>query len=481
MINEVDRESDNTTDVDALHADFCGQVISMPEQNDSIERACVTHRMSPQIQDDGTVAVVPVAESLLHSELTRANRGLAQVFPVVSLDGGPVVAIPGSRPPLPEPSPVAARVTQQVSTHVLQFVRDQDLGIIGLGPNVSRSRIIGEIASAYPEQSIAVLATTRNAVKKTVHELRKGDVRTEQVRSDSCPSSAARVVVGTYEAMGHDMVELDKRDFILTLDAREALSERAQLALIASDLRGRLFGFVKLDEDFAPLENNHLAATFGFHQADVPIHGFQPVVVDVEWLKFRVQPPSGNTPATIKRNGVWRSGLRNRLLAKYAKSAIVDHRVVMLVDSIKHACRLGRHLADWPISIDADSNLDGLSTADHDVLLAGRSRWISGTNLIATATAFAAIRPHTFDTVIWAGSGPGLPPIPTSHLICSSDARHQMTVVDIRDRHHPLLRRWSRMRREAYIDAGWFERQFQLDPATGRAVRFVHDRLGSET
>jgi hypothetical protein len=52
-------------------------------------------------------------------------------------------------------------------------------------------------------------------------------------------------------------------------------------------------------------------------------------------------------------------------------------------------------------------------------------------------------------------------------------------LVDFDDRHHPLLRRWARERREAYAERGWYD--VGADPVQKRVEAFVAGRPGGRS
>jgi hypothetical protein len=49
-----------------------------------------------------------------------------------------------------------------------------------------------------------------------------------------------------------------------------------------------------------------------------------------------------------------------------------------------------------------------------------------------------------------------------------------LLLIDFHDRHHPLLRRRSRRRQEAYAERGWFAPG--VDPVQARVERFLATR-----
>jgi hypothetical protein len=64
-------------------------------------------------------------------------------------------------------------------------------------------------------------------------------------------------------------------------------------------------------------------------------------------------------------------------------------------------------------------------------------------------------RTDPFDVLIRADAGPGPLAMPGHHYALPNELNRDLLVIDFTDRHHPILRTWSRQRREAYVQAGW--------------------------
>jgi hypothetical protein len=99
--------------------------------------------------------------------------------------------------------------------------------------------------------------------------------------------------------------------------------------------------------------------------------------------------------------------------------------------------------------------------------------------IIATITGLSrrgALGISAVDVLIWAGGGSHLPPLPANSLVCRHECARALLLVDFNDRHHPQLRRWSRCRREAYADVGWFAPG--ADPLQTRVDQFLAKRPG---
>ena len=476
----------------------CGLVLSSFNDDEGICNL-QTERLVAEPQEDGIVHVNARAESLFSPDRPRPNRGLFLALSFhLHRQGIPFE----QRPPttatalLPEPAAISTNRRRPVSRHVVDFVHDNTLGLILYGHGVGRAAIIEELVGSYPDQTFAVMTSTRRKGADLLRKLRQAGVQAHRTTS----RSERRVIIGTYFSMANDYIGLEHRDVIIAHDAREAIGERAQLALTAPDIRGRLYGLLNSDEKLSQLEEDRLAATFGFDHVSVPAYGCQPVSVGV--TLFRYDGPfleADKSLASLKRRGIWNEPRRNQRFTKLARAIsegdaetigrlapdlTENHGVnsprgtVLLADSIEHVVALARRLRSWPIRINPHYTDVGLPDGARRLLQRGMHRWV-GRNLIATPDGLSEITPGTFDFLVWAGGGPTLPPIPWNHLTCPSTEPRRLIVVDVDERHHPRLRRWSRQRRQGFRDAGWFERPF--NPTLGRVLRFLDRRPQEET
>ena len=94
--------------------------------------------------------------------------------------------------------------------------------------------------------------------------------------------------------------------------------------------------------------------------------------------------------------------------------------------------------------------------------------------VIVTAAGLRRVDLNTVGTVIWAGAGPGLPPVPVDRLVVPPDRCRDLILVDFADRHHPQLRRWSRQRQVAYVENDWLLPG--VDPVQSRIEHFLATR-----
>ena len=123
------------------------------------------------------------------------------------------------------------------------------------------------------------------------------------------------------------------------------------------------------------------------------------------------------------------------------------------MDTVDHGLTLAAKQG-WPLVADAAVNGQGLSAAQQALLKAGRDKQQrTGKPVVVTAAGLA--HAGRFEVLVRADAGTGPPPIPAAKLRTRSGQDRRLLLVDFLDRHHPVLRRWSRQRQQAYRDAGW--------------------------
>lgn len=491
----TDSYPDEQDDRDSIFLDYSGQVLSLADDDAGLGNLLSCKRMVAEEAGDGTVHLVRLRESLVPSAPPRANRGLWDPILVEAYRRD--VTIEKRRltrvyPELPQPVAIQPIGGRPVNTHVLEFVQRNKSGVVLLGGGVSRCAIMAELAMAFPAKRIAITTATHGQSKTVQAGLRKLKIRCQRFTGTSNPRSAERIVVGQFAALLHRAVEFEKRDILIAYDAREALSVQAQFTLVQSDVCGRLFGFLGAETHLSPLQEDQLAATFGFDQVAVPIHGCCPVAVDSTFVRYAGPSIQAEKIVALKRRGVWKNHLRNQVLARLARALAVGdcetssrilavdgaclrlahpQRVVLLTDSVEHVAALASRLRSWPIGLDRDYIDAGLSAIEQRLLARGVSRRLTVDTMIATPRGLSEIRPGAFDSMIWAGSGSSFPPIPWHHLVCPASAPRRLMLIDVRDRQHPQLRRWSRQRRELYRDVGWMDAG--RNPTLARILRFL--------
>jgi len=443
-------------------------------------------------------------ESLLFppAEIARVNAGLLLPLQLhamrMGLSSGQIQTVwhEPRLARLPVPVPVEPRDGRAVDNHVIRFVA-HERGVIRYDRRrVNPLWLVAQLYRAYPENLIAVVTSSRQSAERARRQLKVLGVNMEETVTTPLCEDARRIVVDTSTNMAMPDYDFEKRDIVVALDAVQALADAAQYAFTAQDARFHLFGLLADDGRVSPRERDLLMATFGPYEVAVPAHGYQPVRVEVARHKIETTFLPDNIKAyKLKRDGVWRCAIRNarvRRLATILRNGslellrrhypdvardllnLVPQRVVVLADAIEHVVQLGKELPAWPIRTGQNVVDAGLTNHHREILRRGRSRWNVEGYCIATVDGLQDFEPGAFDTIIWVGSGPHLPLIPESQLICPATREGRRLLIDFNDRHHPVLRRWSRRRREACEQVGWFGPG--IDPARGRAGRFLLTR-----
>ncbi len=262
---------------------------------------------------------------------------------------------------------------------------------------------------------------------------------------------------------------------------------------MAPDVRFRLIGLLNDHTRPSPFASDRLMATFGPALYHLPRHGFEDVLVAVAWLETNSpRLPDDAQPPMVFRRGYCRHRPRNRRIAKLAIalaagnpecSAMLapgaelrnvprsDCRVAVLVDTIDHAIALAEHLPDWPIW--TASNLDNIFLNEQQRQLLRRRSCQWARPNICIVPGWIPNADH-FDVFIWAGGGRVSPLVSQRPPICPVGQPRQLLVIDVDDRHHPLLRRWSRSRLKAYQQINWFAPGISM--RDGRIDRFLRER-----
>ncbi|EAQ80549.1 hypothetical protein [Blastopirellula marina] len=458
-----------------------GQYMSFDSDATIFEEWLWTERLTTIAKSDGTVAAVKLRESLLSPSPRRANRGLIELIEYLAHEHNLTVQrrlMTRPRNRLPMPAQVASFVSWPPSSHVHELVHDHDSGLIYLGRRVGREQIIAELTRAFPSSTFAIMVATNQQADKVQAKLKGWGIDAQKVNERRGASGAGRCSIGLFRALQAREVEFEKRDVIIAYDALETISENGQMLLTIPDVCGRLFGLLDHDANRMQRQSDLLASTFGFRQAIVPMHGRRPVDVRTAFIRKRFSDTAAQTAYQAKRNGIWYNNDRNQMLtslacglaegngekvSRYLNATNIglccnaQHRVALLTDSIEHLAQLATTIESWPIRVSASVDLTGLPAEKQRLMVRGTQRWVDGQTLLATPGGLANIQPGTFDAILWAGGGPGLPPIPSSQLTTARHSPRSLYVIDVKDRHHSQLRRWSHARQKACLDAGWID------------------------
>lgn len=341
-------------------------------------------------------------------------------------------------------------------TRLADFVRSHSLGLVQIGAHVDRMALLADLVSLLPQTRFALATAGRQQARQLHTYLSRRCIASSWVQADRPPRQRpGRVVVGTFHALGHTEVECNKREVLVVVHAPDALHDAARLCLTQADFRCRLFGLLpgcRLSDG----EQDRLAVIFGFDRLEVPATGWERVVPRVMPWKYEGGGLSPRDRAGQVALALARGGCRNRLVARLASKLNAGNvsevswlttscdQVIVLVETLAHARRLGTLLKGWPVLPHPGEKT--------------QPSWRSGERWIATTTAASNIDlpQHSGCTaVVWAGATAGPPTWPGSWEMAPLGTGRQVLLVDVQDHHHPLLRKWNLAREHAYEQAGW--------------------------
>ncbi len=213
-------------------------------------------------------------------------------------------------------------------------------------------------------------------------------------------------------------------------------------------------------------------------------------------MTFRVRPlPEDMTGHDLQCCGVWHHPVRNRWIAKLAMQIShqdwcalsnwrpelaeqlrgqVQHDVIVLAECVPQAIEIAKRLKLAPIVLGEGLDLGFLSPPDRAMVECRRIGWNCNGIVIATPGGLGRVSLQHIPTIIWVGSGPHAPPLPADYLTTPFDIQRRLTIVDVDDQHHPVLRRRSQLRRTACAAAGWIAPG--ADPECARIRQFLANR-----
>ncbi|WP_254508943.1 hypothetical protein [Anatilimnocola floriformis] len=454
-----------------------GNVLSIDAARQLVEACLETDRL---LYDPVEQRVVSQTESLIPNTGLRANAGLEMMIRYIGLQRGFEINFENHgccRASLPVLSANSSSSCAVTDPAVLQFVYQNELGLVRAGAPVDLVRLAAEILLAYSQKSFVIVVATRAERREWRRRLRSFGVSLQEHALDCFGESVKRVVVTTPIGAAEDDVFFHSRHLAILPDAIASLGERFQTMLLCADPKARLLGFLRADTKPSPREQDLLRAQFGFAELTIPAHG--QVLVDrrIARLPFVVQPlPDRLKGHELQCSGVWQHPVRNRWIAKLAKvlfyqdwCALANWQpelaeqlhdesrrgVIVLAECVPQAIAIAKRLKRVPIVLDHGLDLGFLSPSDRAKVELRHIGWDCDCIVIATPGGLDRVSLQHIPTIIWAGSGPHVPPLPAEYLMMPYNSQRRLTIVDVDDQHHPVLRLRSQLRRAAYANAGW--------------------------
>jgi hypothetical protein len=405
------------------------------------------------------------------------------------------VILSGERPTeLPAPRLDDLDAIDAVDTPVLDLVRTMDRGLIRYAArDVEPAILIAQIVLAWPKAKIVVVATRVSEAIDLRRKLRELLGKVTLFTGNHHPAQGSRVVVATPNRLGDGAIAIEKRDIYITTNPEQIISSpssdcnQAYPEGIKHLRRARLYGLLADETSVAPWQQSWMTALFGIDRVHIPCHGHHDLPVDVIFSRIHggERPQSNKVDVVLKRRGIWHHHLRNRrvcalfqalarkkidvLEEKFAEIAAHLHgrswkRVGLLVESVEHGLVLARQMPDVPLIAGSNVWTEGLSTEDLQLIEKGREK-CKKRRAIVTMEGLACAA--NFDVIVRADGGTGLPALPEQYQMVANGEDTRLLLIDFKDEHHPVLAKWSRQRRKAYVASGWH--------VAGRAVQGAMD------
>lgn len=365
----------------------------------------------------------------------------------------------------------------------VDFIAAHDSGLIRYPwGTVEPAEIIAEVARTWPALTISVIANKVRETQRVRDALRSLGVACTAANHRNRPVSGevGRVVVTTPKASWADGVDFQNRDIVFVMDAITAWQRKAHPRIMEAH-SGRLFGFIPLDAEHSPTEQDWIKALFGFASVTTPAPGCIERPVTVSWERIFGGEMHRRTDTTfkLKQAGIWHHGLRNRLVRAEARAANPVVRrdlcpVVVLTEGVDHARKLSKQMPHSRLIPDEYVRTTGMSPLHLADLQRGRNPLADHSEpFIVTASVFAKMDLSPVDTIVRADGGVGLPPIARHQLLAPPGAA-PLLIVDFLDCHHPELFRQSQIRSRLYRSQEWFAPN--ADPVLARVEQFLAAR-----
>jgi hypothetical protein len=410
----------------------------------------------------------------------QAFAGLEPLVVAWLRRSGYAVEMAGDRPPewvVPDAGRLA-RVGGTIDHGLLEFVRRHDRGVIRYHPDhVDPDWLVAQIALGWPKERVLVTATRRETAAD-LHSRLRAYFPGAALFAGTSHRRAGRVTVATPAYARAGAIGIERRTVYVAADPADLFSatQTAGVDSLRAAWRARLYGLLPLQTELPPHTRSLMTSLFGPDEVVIPRHGHVERAVEVVFVTVEGGPRVRDAdPVALRRGGVWQHPVRNRRLAKLARllaagdieavRAAFSHlsgvalgappgrRVVILADGVEHALALAGHVPDAPVVCGSDPWTAGLTAGQAERLDSGAG--VSGTARLLIATQAGLSSACSFEILVRADAGRGLPPLPDDQLVAPHGSASSLLVVDCADRHHPALRVRSRERRAAYVVAGW--------------------------
>ena len=377
----------------------------------------------------------------------------------------------GRRPgPLPAPSKCNLPRLHHVDPPVLDFVQQQERGLIRYKRSRKRlTQLVSQVAVAWPEANVLLCVSPGGDALTPEDCLWDMLLEMNPEADDSVyGTQVGNVWVGDYDDVADWLPDMEGPTILIVPEPWKLLQSKAGFQVLCQAQDARLFGLLPGEARLTQSERDEMTTFFGVREIDSEAEDTADRPARVAFVRYDSGPEIDRNTKTFElmRQGIWRNSLRNLRIAVLIR-ALVDHdqeqlqthfpgvwrvlagkpagRIGVFVENVEHALVLAKSLRGWPVVASVRLHDEGLTHRERGILRAGRDEfWASKKNVIITADGLASA--GQIDVLIRADAGVGqLPKIIYVNEI----------VIDLNDRHHPVLQKRAKQRRMAYQQQEW--------------------------
>ncbi len=172
---------------------------------------------------------------------------------------------------------------------LLNLVQHEPYGVIRIAKDqVSRARLIAQVALANPEMQIVVMEHRRDGCEKLAHEIGRFDIVASVIHGKSRSANGlGRVLVCTPDYAEWCVINESHRVILIVHDASEVVLNPNAWKSVSSAIHARLYGILPIATRLSPKQELKLRAMFGFPELVIPCHGCvqRPVIASQECFR----------------------------------------------------------------------------------------------------------------------------------------------------------------------------------------------------
>jgi hypothetical protein len=149
---------------------------------------------------------------------------------------------------------------------LMVMVRRHEQALVRYGPTVDPTRLVAQLALAWPEKKMAVVVRRLDEGKQVRDHLRHHGLDVALVSGKHPAADNCQVTVTTPAGLAYTPTDVEWLDVVIVLDAVEATNKEC-LECVSHAWRARLYGLLPVGVKPAPLEQDMMRCLFGFERS----------------------------------------------------------------------------------------------------------------------------------------------------------------------------------------------------------------------